>query len=166
VSRTGLWLLVGFGVLLAVPLQVGVLPLFIGGRWAPHLGVLTVFLVALRYGEGPGVLLGLVMGLVYDRFTVGEVGLHLLLLPTIGVATAAVRRLVPEMTFSGHLALLVVVVVVSEVAGAVLFDLAGSLLLDGTLVVRQLIPAILSNVVWGGLLLFAVEASGRLAREP
>jgi rod shape-determining protein MreD len=166
VSRTGLWLLVGFGILLAVPLQVGVLPLFIPGRWAPHLGVLTVFLVALRYGEGPGVLLGLVMGLVYDRFTVGEVGLHLLLLPSIGVATAAVRRLVPEMTFSGHLVLLLLVVVVSEVAGAVLFDLAGSLLLDGTLVVRQLIPAILANVVWGGLLLAAVEGPGRLAREP
>jgi rod shape-determining protein MreD len=166
VSRTGLWVLVGFGILAAVPLQVSVLPLFISGRWAPHLGVLTVFLVSLRYGEGPGVLLGLVMGLVYDRFTVGDVGFHLLLLPTIGVATAAVRRLVPEMTFSGHLVLLVVVVMVSEVAGAVLFDLAGSLRLDGTLVLHQLIPAILANVVWGALLLFAVEAPGRLAREP
>jgi len=166
VSRPGLWLLVGFGLLFAVPLQVGLFPHLLPGRWAPHLGVLVVFLTAVRYGEVPGVLLGLAMGLVYDRFTVGEVGLHLLLLPLIGATSGMVRRLVPEMSFLGLWVLLLVVVTVTEVAGALLFHLAGSLLLDGTLVLHQLIPAVLANTLWGGLLLLLAETPGRLAREP
>lgn len=164
-SRSGLWLLAGFGLVLAVPLQVGVLPHLMPGRWAPNLGVLTVFLAALRYGEGPGVVFGLVMGLLYDRFTVGEVGLHLLLLPCVGAATAAVRRLIPELTLSGLLVLLMVVVVATELAAAGLFHMAGSIRLDGTLTARQLLPAVVANVLWGGLMVLLVETPGRLARR-
>lgn len=165
-TRPGLWLLAGFGVLLAVPLQVDLLPHLLGGPWAPHLGVLLVFLAGLAYGEGPGVVLGLVLGLLYDRFTVGGVGLHLLLLPVIGVGTAAVRRLVPEMGFGGHLILLAVVVVVAEGLSATLFHLAGSLRLDLALVIHQFLPAIVANVLWGGLALFAMEARRRRAALP
>lgn len=160
-SRPGLWLLAGFGILLAVPLQVTLLPDLLAGPWAPHLGVLVVFVAGIVYGEGPGVVLGLVMGLLYDRFTVGEVGLHLLLLPAIGVGVAAVRRLVPEMGFSGRLILLAVVVAVAESLSAVLFHLAGSLRFDLALVFHQFLPAVAANVAWGGLLLLALEGRRR-----
>jgi rod shape-determining protein MreD len=166
VSRPGLWLLTAVGLLLAVPLQVNVLPGLLSGPWAPHLGVLVVFLAGLVYGEGPGVMLGLVMGLLYDRFTVGEMGLHLLLLPAVGVGTAAVRRLVPEMGLGGHLVLLAVVVAAAEVLSAVLFHLAGSLRLDFALVFHQFLPAVLANVAWGGLVLLAIEGRHRRAGSP
>jgi rod shape-determining protein MreD len=163
VRRPGLWLLALFALFLAVPLQVGLLPLVLPGPWAPHLGLLTVFLAGLLYGEAPGVGLGLLLGILYDRFTVGDLGLHLLLLPLVGAGTAVVRRLVPEMDLVGWIVVLAVTVVVTEVVGAVLFDTAGAVLFDWALVLRQLLPAVLANVLWGALLLFALNRPRRAA---
>lgn len=153
--RPGLWLLTVFALFFAVPLQVGLLPEILPGPWTPHLGLLTVFLAGFLYGEAPGVALGLLLGILYDRFTVGDLGLHLLLLPLVGAGTAVVRRLVPEMDLIGRVVVLAVTVALTEVASAILFDLAGQILLDGTLLWRQLLPAFFANVAFGALLLFA-----------
>jgi len=155
VRRPGLWLLAIFALFFAVPLQVGVLPAILPGPWSPHLGLLTVFLAGFLYGEAPGVALGLLLGILYDRFTVGDLGLHLLLLPLVGAGTAVVRRLVPEMDLVGRIIVLAVTVALAEGLSALLFDLAGQVLLDGTLLFRQLLPAVLTNVVFGALLLLA-----------
>ncbi len=151
--RPGLWLLAVFALFFAVPLQVGLLPQILPGPWTPHLGLLTVFLGGFLYGEAPGVALGLLLGVLYDRFTVGDLGLHLLLLPVVGVGTATVRRLVPEMDLVGRVAFLALTVLLVEVASAVLFDLTGQILLDGSLLFRQLVPAVLVNVAFGAVLL-------------
>lgn len=161
--RPGLWLLAIFALFFAVPLQVGLLPQVLPGPWAPNLGLLTVFLAGFLYGEAPGVALGLLLGILYDRFTVGDLGLHLLLLPLVGAGTAVVRRLVPEMDVIGCVVVLAVTVAVAEVTSAVLFDMAGAVLFDGTLVLRQLLPAVLTNVLWGALLLFLLDRPRREA---
>jgi rod shape-determining protein MreD len=163
VRRPGLWLLTVFALFFAVPLQVALLPQVLPGPWAPHLGLLTVFLAGFLYGEAPGVALGLLLGVLYDRFTVGDLGLHLLLLPIVGVGTAMVRRLVPELDVVGSIVVLAVTVAVTEVASAILFDMAGAVLLDGTLILRQLLPAVLANVLWGALFLFLADRPRREA---
>jgi len=155
VRRPGLWLLAVFALFFAVPLQVGLLPQVLPGPWTPHLGLLTVFLAGFLYGEAPGVALGLLLGVLYDRFTVGDLGLHLLLLPLVGAGSAVVRRLVPEMDLIGRVVVLAVTVALTEVMSALLFDLSGQILLDGSLLLRQLVPAVLTNVAFGALLLFA-----------
>jgi rod shape-determining protein MreD len=165
VRRPGLWLLAVFALFFAVPLQVGVLPQLLPGPWIPHLGLLTVFLGGFLYGEAPGVALGLLLGILYDRFTVGDLGLHLLLLPIVGVGTAMVRRLVPEMDLVGRIAFLAVTVALTEGASAILFDLGGQILLDGSLVWRQLLPAVIVNVACGAVLLLAAgQPEPRTAR--
>jgi len=163
VRRPGLWLLAVFALFFAVPLQVGLLPLILPGPWAPHLGLLTVFLAGFLYGEAPGVALGLLLGILYDRFTVGDLGLHLLLLPLVGAGTAVVRRLMPEMDVVGRIVFLALTVAVAEAASAVLFDMAGAVLFDWALVLRQLLPAVLTNALWGALLLFAADRPRRVA---
>jgi rod shape-determining protein MreD len=163
VRRPGLWLLTVFALFFAVPLQVGLLPQILPGPWAPHLGLLTVFLAGFLYGEAPGVGLGLLLGILYDRFTVGDLGLHLLLLPLVGAGTAVVRRLVPEMDIVGRIVVLAVTVIVAEMVSAVLFDMAGAVLFDWTLVLRQFLPAVLANVLWGAVLLFVAGRPRRAA---
>jgi len=157
------WLLFGFVVMGAIPLQVRILPALLPDAWVPHLGLVTAFLCGLLLGEGPGVIVGFALGLLYDRFTAGQVGLHLVLLPLVGVGAGLLPRLLPEMLFSQQVMLLAVFMLLAELFGAVLYHMAGVVRFDGWLVLYQLIPAVLSNLLVGGALL-VYASSGRRRR--
>lgn len=159
--QPGLWLLLVFAMFFAVPLQVGILPQILPGPWAPHLGLLIVFLAGFAYGEAAGVALGLLLGVLYDRFTVGDLGLNLLLLPLVGMGTATIRRLVPEIHIGGRMVVLAIAITLTEVISAVLFSLSGVVLLDRTLVVRQLLPSLLTNIAFGTVLITLVRGYRR-----
>lgn len=155
------WGALGLVILLAVPVQVHLFPLVLPPAWAPHLGLLIAFVVGLLYGEATGVMVGLLLGLVFDRFAASGVGLHLLVLPLVGLASGMVRRLVPEMTFGNHLIVLLLVVVLVELASAALFHMAGVVWLDGWLVVHRLIPSLIADTVAGTLMLVLTGAGWR-----
>ncbi|MFQ5508744.1 MAG: rod shape-determining protein MreD [Leptospirillia bacterium] len=138
-----------FAVAGAIPAQLYVFNTLLPGSWAPHLGVLLVILATQVWGDGFGVVVGLVLGLLYDRFTVGEVGLHLLLLPLVAAAIGLVRWLVPEMTLGNRMGVIFGIVLVVEVVGAVLHHLAGSILLDSWMLLHHMLPAIIANTLWG-----------------
>lgn len=157
------WVLFGFVVLGVIPLQVRILPALMPDAWVPHLGLVTAFLCGLLLGEGPGVLAGFALGLLYDRFTAGQVGLHLVLLPAVGAGAGMLTRLLPEMAFSQQVMLLAVFMLLAELFGAVMYHMAGLVRFDGWLVLYQLIPAVLSNLMLGALLL--VFASSRRMRR-
>lgn len=159
--QPGLWLLLVFAMFFAVPLQVGILPQVLPGPWAPHLGLLVVFLAGFAYGEAAAVGLGLLLGVLYDRFTVGDLGLNLLMLPLVGMGIATIRRLVPEIHLGGRIVVLAIAITLTEVVSAVLFDLSGAVLLDGTLVTRQLLPSLLTNIAFGVVLITLVRGYQR-----
>ncbi len=148
-----LWGMIILASVVVIPLQIELLPMLLSPVWIPHLGVLLVFVISVVYGEAPAVVLGLVLGLLYDRFTVGEVGLHLLVLPGIAAGVGLIRRLLPEFTFGHRVVTLFLVVLVVDVTSGVLFHMAGSIELDGWMVVHHLLPALVANTFWGVVLL-------------
>lgn len=152
-----LWGMIVLAAIVVIPLQIELLPILFSPAWIPHLGVLLVFVISVVYGEAPAVVLGLVLGLLYDRFTVGEVGLHLLVLPGIAAAVGLIRRLLPEFTFGHRIITLFLLILTVEVLSGVLFHMAGSIQLDGWMVVHHLLPALLTNAFWGVLLLVVVS---------
>jgi rod shape-determining protein MreD len=140
-------------VITLIPLQVNLLPALLPERWIPHLGIVVVVLCGLRYGEGVGVVSGLLLGLLYDRFTAGQVGMHIFMLPCMGVAVALFWRLISVKRFGTELVLLCTFSLGGELASAMLFHIAGSIRLDAWEVWQRLLPGVLADVIFGIILL-------------
>ena len=157
-----LWLMIL--LMFMVPAQVLLIPQFVSPVFLPHLGIVGAFLFGWLAGEGVGVVVGLILGLLFDRFTAGTVGLHMLILPCVGVAAGLVRRLLPEPTFPHRLGILFVFVLAAEGASLTLFALTGSVTLDGWLIVHQLLPGLLADMVLGGLVLALAAGLGGARR--
>lgn len=152
-NGNGRWLLLGLVAILVIPLQTSLLPLLLPASWVPHLGILLVFLCGLRYGAGVGVLAGLLVGLLFDRFTASQVGLHIFTLPSVGVAVALLWRLISAKSFAAELVLLTLFVLFGELAAGVLLHLSGAIRLDHWAMVGQLLPGLLADLVLGAVLL-------------
>jgi len=153
VNDNGRWLVMGLVVVALIPLQVSLLPSLLPTDWVPHLGIVVVILYGLRYGEGGGVVTGLLLGLLYDRFTAGQVGMHILTLPCIGVAVALLWRLISVKRFGTEMVLLCTFALGGELAAAMLFHIAGAIRLDAWAVWNRLLPGVLADVACGMLLL-------------
>ncbi|MDH4229457.1 MAG: rod shape-determining protein MreD [Nitrospirota bacterium] len=162
-NRWSDWLLALVVAVSIIPLQLRILPILLPEVWIPHLGLVLVFVCGLALGEGVGVVAGFGLGLLYDRFTAGGVGLNLLLLPLVGAGAALLPRLLPEIAMPQKLILLGVFMLLAELFSAVMYSMAGFLVFDFWLVWHELIPAVLMNSLWGAVLLLYAgdDARGR-----
>ncbi len=147
------WIGAAFAALVVIPVQTLLLPVVLPLEWLPHVGLLAVFLLGMTLGETVGVVSGLVIGLIYDRFTAGGVGIYMFLLPCVGAAAAAIHRLVPEMGFVAQFITLVFLAVSVEVCAAVVFSMAGVIHMDRWSMLHQLLPGIVSDLLFGSALL-------------
>jgi len=154
VNDNSRWLMLCLGITLVIPLQTSLLPTLLPAPWVPHLGILAVFLCGLRYGAGVGVLAGLLVGLLFDRFTASEVGLHIFALPCMGVLVALVWRFVSVKGFASELILLALFVLLGELAAGALLHLTGAIRLDRWALAGQLLPGLLADLALGAVLLW------------
>lgn len=134
-------------------------------RASPDLSILVVVAAALRYGLGPGALLGVAAGYLRDLVGGGPLGLYMLSCVLVGAAAGAVapavdpqqRAVAPAAAFAGVAALALVsagLVTLTGVAAVRWAALAGDTLLGGAL-----------TAVLAGLADRAVRAVDRLTRR-
>ncbi len=160
------WFTLGVLTLLVIPAQVQVLPHLLPEAWMPNLGIVLVFFFGLRYGEGAGVVAGLLLGLLFDRFTAGQVGHHIFILPCIGVGAALFWRLMSTRDLSAQLIMLALFALCGELAAAVLAHLTDAVLLDGWAVIHILLPGLIADVLFGAVLLAPLGLSRRRRGTP
>lgn len=151
-NATRPWVILAGLAVVIIPLQVYLLPMLLPDRWVPDLGILAVLWCGLYFGEGVGVVAGLLLGLLYDRFTAGVVGQHIFVLPCVGVGAAVAWRLVSRKGPAARMVVVALFVVIGELAAAVLFALSDAILLDGWSVTHRLVPGITADVLFGAAL--------------
>ncbi len=160
------WLTLGLLTLLVIPAQVQLLPELLPEAWVPNLGIVLAFFFGLRYGEGPGVVAGLLLGLLFDRFTAGQVGHHIFVLPCVGVGAALFWRLMSTRDLSAQLIMLALFALCGELVAAVLAHLSDAIVLDGWAFSHILLPGLVADVLFGAVLLAPLDLAGRRRWNP
>ncbi len=144
-------ILSGLILLVAVLLDVTILPLFIHSQYLPNFTLLMVVSLGLRLGKTRGTLYGLTTGLLVDVSVGAAMGLNTLTLILIGYGCGYLGRLRKHALQNGVLGYLLGVMLYEIVHIAYLY-LAGGYVVGAVLL--STLWRVLISVACGGLLYF------------
>lgn len=143
---------------IAVVLQLVVAPIITIMGVVPNFILIIVVITAMHNGTTRSTVMGFMLGLVYDLFSMGPIGGMTLLLTLLAYAVSSLSK----GAFSGGIAVKVVALLVTAFAGefviAVIYAIVGFNSDFLVSLVRSVLPAVVYDAVIGLIFLFAYNA--------